>query len=290
MVGYIGCANLSELKPVIHTVDTVKKLLPAKSDTELDTSVALEGKHVFRGFESNWAKVDRNMDGAINDSDKLIDYVANTDTLLILRPANEITILTASMASTTADIPIGANKISYKPGDLALVADCLSADLVIATENGTTAFKHGSTLSKAYGTDAMLMPLDATIYYIRSKSGGGRALYRLPWRGNQWQNSEEVVDNVEAMQIVYGLDTNGDGSVDDYRKADTVTDWSRVLAVRVSLLLRSNEDNLATNVQTYSWDSDNDGKLDDPVTATDRRLRYVYTTTIALRNRMVGMP
>ncbi len=293
MAGYIGCAEVGgkpgEVKPKIHHVDVVKKLLPAKSATELDTSDKLESTHVLRGYDSDWAKFDRNNDGVIDDNDKLHEYAVGTDSLFILRPSNDLVVLNTNMTSREAAIPMGAGNAKFKAGDLALIADCEHADIVTATEDSSTVFEHGVNLSKAYGTDAILMPLMGAVYYIRNKSGGGRSLYRVPWRGNQWQVSEEVVENVKDLQIVYGVDGNGDGAVDAYLRADQVTDWARVLAVRLSLLLRGAEPNIATGPPAVFWDPDNDGTNDfDPATDADaqaRRLLQVFTTTVALRNR-----
>ncbi len=125
------------------------------------------------------------------------------------------------------------------------------------------------------------------VYYLCTSPARRPALYRLPWArdGTGWGDSEELVEGVEAMRIVYGEDTGNDRMLDVYRVAADARDRSRVHAVRVSLLLASAEDGLATNPQTYFWDTDNDGDMDDPVTASDRRLRLVFTSTYSLRNQ-----
>jgi type IV pilus assembly protein PilW len=56
-----------------------------------------------------------------------------------------------------------------------------------------------------------------------------------------------------------------------------VTNWPQVISLHVSLLLVSQEDNLAPVAQTYQYNG-------AATTATDRRLRAVFNTTIALRN------
>ncbi len=89
--------------------------------------------------------------------------------------------------------------------------------------------------------------------------------------------TQALVENVEDMQITYGVDTNGTGSANYYVDANSVTDWSQVVSLHVSLLLRSQEDNLTPTAQTYNFNR-------TETTATDRRLRTVFSTTIALRN------
>jgi hypothetical protein len=49
--------------------------------------------------------------------------------------------------------------------------------------------------------------------------------------------------------------------------------------------MRTVEDAIAPAAQTYLWDTDSDGSVDDSVTAGDRRLRKVFTHVIKVRNR-----
>ncbi len=90
----------------------------------------------------------------------------------------------------------------------------------------------------------------------------------------------ELVEGVYDMQIRYGLDTNGDSQLDSY--ASTVTNWSQVVAVRIDLLLGSSENNLAEASMSLPFER-NDGTF---FTATDRRIYQMFSTTIALRNRL----
>ena len=90
-------------------------------------------------------------------------------------------------------------------------------------------------------------------------------------------NPQPLVENVEDMQITYGVDANGTGSANYYVDANSVTNWSQVVSLHVSLLLRSQEDNLAPVAQTYQYNG-------AATTAADSRLRTVFNTTIALRN------
>jgi len=83
------------------------------------------------------------------------------------------------------------------------------------------------------------------------------------------------------MQILYGIDTDGDGVINDsagYVKASAVTNWNQVAAIRISLLVAGSDDNVATAAQTYTYDGAS-------VTAGDKRLRQVFTTTVSVRNR-----
>ncbi|NOU43674.1 MAG: hypothetical protein HOO87_08990 [Methyloglobulus sp.] len=109
------------------------------------------------------------------------------------------------------------------------------------------------------------------------------------------QGITQLVEGVENLQIVYGVDTNSDFVPDYYSPAfATVADakWAQVVSVRVSLLLRTLDDNIASEPLPYTFNGVTGTDTYDPITglvnnpATDRRIRRVFTTTIALRNRL----
>lgn len=87
-----------------------------------------------------------------------------------------------------------------------------------------------------------------------------------------------VVDNIERMQITYGL-TNSTGAITAYVAAPTAAQWASVAAVRVSLLVRGPSRGItANNSQTYTYNGES-------VTSTDGFLRQVYTSTFTVRNQ-----
>ncbi len=90
-----------------------------------------------------------------------------------------------------------------------------------------------------------------------------------------------VIDGVENMQIRYCIPVGG-AEIGCVLPA-SVPAWNEVQSVRVSLLLRSVDDNLVVQPQPYQFDANGDG-VDETVTPTDKRLRRVFTTTVALRN------
>ncbi len=124
---------------------------------------------------------------------------------------------------------------------------------------------------------AEVVRISTRTYYIRLNANGVPSLYRT--EGDD--DAEEMVEGVEGMQILYGVDTTGDFSVDSYQKADWVetnAQWPNVISAQVNLLVRSPDDRVANAPQTYHFNGAN-------VTATDRRLRQSFSSTITLRNR-----
>lgn len=92
---------------------------------------------------------------------------------------------------------------------------------------------------------------------------------------------EPLVEGVEQMHLLYGVQNGTDV---DYVTANTNPPWEDVVAIRASLLVRSVEQNVVTEAQAIIFPpAPNTAAVID---TNDRRLRQVFTTTIALRNRL----
>ncbi|MCQ8105218.1 PilW family protein [Methylomonas sp. SURF-2] len=153
--------------------------------------------------------------------------------------------------------------------DIAIVSDCQAAAVFQITN-----FNAANNNNKDYKGGELFLA-QTTSYYIRSNPGGIPALYRRRIR----TDAEELVEGIEQMQILYGIDTDGDSTADRYLTADNVADWNNVSSVRISLLARTIDNNIASQVLDYTYNG-------ATVTPTDRRIRRVFTSTIALRNRL----
>lgn len=118
-------------------------------------------------------------------------------------------------------------------------------------------------------------------------SGPNNKPYQISNGGNLNNGVTDIVEGVENMQILYGVDSDAtlDG-VANYYVPGTAANfpnaaaWARVVSVRVSLLLRTLDDNVASQPLAYSFNG-----TDFPPPG-DRRIRRVFTSTIALRNRI----
>ena len=125
-------------------------------------------------------------------------------------------------------------------------------------------------------------------YIDDSVSGNSTSLYQLIV-----PPAQELIEHVEDMYILYGVDQNGDRLVDDYVEASNVGNWGSVVAVRISLLLASPPDTRVINeAQTVFFPPegfDSSGNLVSaiPLTFDDGRLRQVFSTTIGIRNRLL---
>ena len=58
-----------------------------------------------------------------------------------------------------------------------------------------------------------------------------------------------LADNVISMKIMYGLDTDGDGSADTYVNASSVTNWGQVMTVQFTMVFTDLVNNAANGLK-----------------------------------------
>ena len=188
---------------------------------------------------------------------------------------------------------VSTRATSLDVNDILLIQRCGANDLLIDEEadilqvtgvdhslaGGT---KTGITLSapksQQYQNDASLIELQTVTYTIAAGASGQPALWRADFATNQ-----ELVEGVQEMQILYGIDTDIPGDQFPNRYVDSTlvgANFQNVVAIRVMLLVRSIDDFVTEAPQTYTWIGG------APITAPDRRLYQVFSNTIALRNRI----
>ena len=180
-------------------------------------------------------------------------------TVNVAGPADVTNALVSACVPETDSIPL-------------MITDCVHAHIFNANDSEAT-FSGGTTY---IGANSEVLRFESTEYSIALLRSGVfiPSLYESVNGGPR----QEVIRGVENMRILYGLNTDGVEGVDGYAAATATASWEQVVAVRIGLLMVSPEDNVLDEPQTYI---DLDG---DEVTATDKRLRRVTTTTIVLRN------
>jgi type IV pilus assembly protein PilW len=202
-----------------------------------------------------------------------------------------------------ANIKIDSNP-GFQQGEFLVVTDCDRAAVFTLTPGGTaTTLAHAANVNGGLDTPNHLInpPYRASArafvarfgsgpsgYFIGNNRAGRPSLYRFGGSGAS-ARAEEVAENVEDLDFLYGVDTDSDGAVDAYLKADAVgnTQWDSVLSVRVSLAAVSTETAATAGGQVvYLRDENGDTVVDAQAASNDRRLRQVFTTTVALRNRL----
>jgi type IV pilus assembly protein PilW len=275
--GYWGCASRSvsaSLKTTLNTLGTYQDYF-------------YDFTRIVEGFESTGSST---WSPGI-DTNVFLNARGGSDILTVRAPLGSNIRITAPMASSSDDPSISANN-ELTQNDIVMVSDCASAIIMQVTDpspqtagplqhttgSGSTPGNSTTDLEVVYGNDAEVVEIGTVSYYIRNNNYSGLpSLYQREGSNN----AEELIEGVENMQILYGEDTNADFSADRYLPANSVGDWANVVSVRLSLVLMTIEDNLTSSPQTYQFNG-------APITAPDRRLRRVFTSTIGIRNRLAN--
>jgi type IV pilus assembly protein PilW len=238
-----------------------------------------------------------------------ITRVNGTDVISIRRATGVMVGISTNSDPVARTVTLRHNAIGLRNGDLAVLGNCERALVFYVTNspaltgigNYPTVLEYKATGGGTDGTlgndttipvptfnvgsRAEVLRFAETSYFIGQNAAGRPSLFRAAGAA-----VEELVDNVEDMDIVYGVDTtlpDQDGIIDVYQRADQVTDWRRVVSARISMLVVGPEDNITTGAQTYRFRETSGDGAPEVQTATDRRLRHVFTTTISLRNRVL---
>lgn len=160
-----------------------------------------------------------------------------------------------------------------------------TSDQVAVCYQGTTDCL-GQAVAGGVVTDFFFINTDATT-----------GINRLMCRGNGNAQAQPLVDGIENLQVQYGQDTDAtpDGYANVYVRANEVTNWDAVVAVRISVLAstKSNDasatsavagvvmGDTASDAQTYQV---LEKTLPSTTVGTGVRAR-IFTSTIELRNR-----
>lgn len=142
----------------------------------------------------------------------------------------------------------------------------------------------------AYSDESQVVVFEAHAYYIGvGSSGDGRSLYRISLVKDGATETQELLDGIENMQIVYGEDGNADGVADRYVTADVIEGagtWNQVVGVRLGLLVRTPEEiSPDPDTRDYNVAGTVIGTASAVQHPEDRRLRHAFNSTIKLRNR-----
>lgn len=133
-----------------------------------------------------------------------------------------------------------------------------------------------------------MMRVFSNAYFIADSvaNPGTRSLYAMALEGtNGTSTKRELLNNVEDMQISYGVDGDGNGTADSYVTASGVANWANVISVKIALLVRSAGANVSTGSQPYTFMTTAGSTAESTVTPSDRILRRVFSETAVARNR-----
>lgn len=259
---------------------------------------------------ANTALASKWQNNASNDLPTLLEDFSplrGSDIILISAEEETNAILSATGSITDDSLQITSGTSTIEQGHILKVGNCSQMDKfqnvsktndtgIISTGQGAigqflpgnkSSYTDGKPWGAAHQANTPVFTEVVTAFYISTGAGGVPSLFRYSSRcglssivDTGCGENVELTEGVENMQIFYGEDTDNDFVANIYRSADDVSDFSDVVSIRVSLLMRS--------LQETELADTNDYTLADVVTVNPddlRVIRYVSNSTIHLRNR-----
>lgn len=165
-----------------------------------------------------------------------------------------------------------------------------------------------------------------SIFFVAEDAAGEPEL-RCKYKGKSSWTAVAIARGVESFQVLYGLDSDGDGVVNAFLNASQIdtldgsllligassaeqtsdknrkTHWKKIVAIKVALLMRG-ENPVRTDVLTKTLDlfgkdyADGIGNADEGTRTAEKtlpaksrnRMRKIFVATIQLRNQDMGNP
>ena len=288
MAGYMGCATRSSEMTVTNTLNNSSSYQYDFGTALMGyTAAALPANHglnplpkadtdffVLRGAYGSGVQISKNNDSeqvfvtllgtepkACADGTDRISGLCQNDILVVTDCTKARVFQATNVTASATDVDVVHAKANGDPGN------------AVASWGGNS----GSD-EETFKPGAELLSATTITYFIATGTSG---------RPSLWQNVNganlELLEGVDDMSVTYGIDTNDDFVPDDYLPATGIAaaDWSKVVALRVELLVSSIDDGVLAETQTYSFGGV-DNVAPDPA---DRRLRQVFSTTVGIRSR-----
>jgi type IV pilus assembly protein PilW len=289
--GYSGCRAIENLN-VITIADT--------------PIIAMTAENIITGSEG---KTSASWSPSINANFGTV--LEGTDVITIQRAESCGGNLISNVSATDAAIEAySPNACSINTGDVLMLSDCQDAHIFRATSVTAGANKEtighntdnnqashfctsysslpsasdcDSGQDKIYSFDAELTRFRSYSYFLRENTQNNPTLYRfdnsLAAGAN---NPAQLIEGIEDMQIMYGIDDNNDDILDRTENAETIDlagEWNLVISAEINLLVQTLEDNLTTTPQTISFNG-------QTVSGADGRIRRIFSSAIGIRNRI----
>lgn len=253
------------------------------------------------------------------------NVVAGSD-LMVIRRVSDIGYRLVSPYNDGAQIFVESGA-TFQPGEILIATDCAQATVfqLTSTNSGGAKVTNLTHSSKAltpgnscpvwgkgctdpdFGPGSEIAKALTTIFYIRQDSTDAiPALYMVSSSSGDLGTGVKLVDGVESMQILYGVDTTvptgaepivPGGSplwLDGAERYMTATQieaaspslWPNVVTVRISLLMRTvnepgEQADQSIDSKTYALS----GTQVTPV--PDQNRRRIFTSTVQIRNRIL---
>nr|WP_228316793.1 PilW family protein [Xanthomonas sp. NCPPB 1067] len=318
MAGHFGCVNdqahfvRGEGDPIVTTGTA------SGSGHPLDFSVSIQGYEAPNTkppgsltIGATWA-LPTNLPAAISK----LNPRGGSDILVLRYLAPESVPITALTSGSTSVVGFNATvgrrltEGGQASPNLFGIADCAHATVFKGAYESGKVTANGTNLSN-YSTrpsgQALIYRAESLVYYVGTSAASGEpALMRARSNGvDDYSTPEELVEGVENMQLLFGLDQTTNmsntspplGNISSQAVASDVStgndaaaaaQWRRVGQVQVGILARSPTPSATERPASTIRNPSALGISFAPPTQTDGRFRMTYESTIALRNRLFG--
>jgi len=272
---------------IISVLFGVARTYQVKSSLETIQESALIGLHFlandlktagFKGcFEGLFAQINIVSKGVVADKLTYSTAIDGTKGLSFGADAMSFIASVGAGLDVSEDMPTTHSSIDLLPGystlldKEVLITDCQQADLFTVTGVWRQRFSHDLTrntdgnLSHAYSKGAIAYPLSIISYKLAKGVSGNTGLFRKEGGGSY----QELIANVKSMRISYGIPDLHRFNV-SYLSADKVSDFNRVISIKVQLLLSSEKAVLSEKMNYFNFDN-------KTVLADDLKLYKVYS-------------
>jgi type IV pilus assembly protein PilW len=293
--GYMACTTASHMQGILNAGATplpfsfnealggfeANNTAPAAAYTAATPPVAADGS------TGDWTS---GLDAALAGK-----VVKNNDVLVVRSTLpNAQSVYVSAIADASSQFTVNTQGL-LAVGQLAVISDCAKgvvfqisgiappgANAVITHNAGGVPGNTTAAFPVSFAPGAEVTPVDTLVYYIGKGADGDGALFVYDLNATGTFTANELVPDIEAMQILYGLDTNNTQIVSEYVTADQVPDFNTVMSVKIALLAASTPGSAHPPAagNTYTL-------LGTLVTApADSRERQVFEETIAVRNSL----
>jgi type IV pilus assembly protein PilW len=298
--GFQGCARgTTPSRMQDFRISTVVDEKAANPDMRWNFVVPAQGYNANSGswlptLASGWLKPEPNSIG---------------DVLVLRIPRREVRAVELTTKQATPTDPLVVSKVVPMPlaaGDTAVISDCEARAFfqVTSYNSATGELAHAkvdpvtsgavqtpgndnASLDHPFNPGARVLPITTMVYYLAPSANDASRMSLWRKTGGA-ENSDEIAEGIDRLEVRYGIDSNGDSRVDSYVEADGVTNWDAVLTVQVALLARAPE--------AYGTDLDKQTYVLFPAFAplpavqagpyNDRNQRKIFTATLAVRNQI----
>jgi type IV pilus assembly protein PilW len=289
MAGYHGCVRPSDAAKLKNNVKLgAINTQVSKAIDGYDGTASLQG-YSYTSGSLPADLTDIGLTTGTSEGDVVVDSDGNTDIIVVKRAVSCAGgRIDKDETSVNADFKITDNaSCGFAQNEILMVSNCQGGDIFAVTNTPATTGKAtlsfdgslntATATSRKYGPEAEIYRLQTIVYYIGwdgDPVSPSPSLFKRSIVGGAFIN-QELIEGVEDMTIVYGVDTdtNADGSAnyyDDATQVEAASDWPQVISARIQVDVQSGAQNIVQSAAA----------------GADRRLRHTFTETIRIRNSL----